>query len=164
MQKLNIAEIKNKAYKERKIYMFIKQVSIFVENKSGTMADVLEILGKNNIDLSALSIADTTDFGILRLIVSDPYKAEKILKENGMVVKLTNVIAVGIEDKPGSLSTILNTLKENNMEIDYMYAFIGKTSHGALVIMKTGDNEKTIDILSQNGIKTVDASEIYDVN
>lgn len=143
--------------------MFIKQVSIFVENKSGTMSEVLDILGKNHIDLSALSIADTTDFGILRLIVSDPYKAEKILKENGMIVKLTDVIAVGIEDKPGSLSEILKTLKESEIEIDYMYAFIGKTSHGALVIMKTIDVEKTTEVLQKHNITTVDASEIYNV-
>lgn len=143
--------------------MFIKQVSIFVENKSGTMAEVLDILGKNHIDLCALSIADTTDFGILRLIVSDPMGAEKILKENGMIVKLTDVIAVGIEDKPGSLSNILNTLKENEIEIDYMYAFIGKTSHGALVIIKAPDNEKTTAVLNAHNITTVDASEIYNV-
>lgn len=143
--------------------MFIKQVSVFVENKAGTMADVLELLGKNGIDLSALSIADTTDFGILRLIVSDPFNAEKILKENGMIVKLTDVIAVGIEDKPGSLSKILNTLKENGIELDYMYAFIGKTTHGAIVIMKTPDAEKTTEILNLHNITTVDASEIYGI-
>ncbi len=141
--------------------MFIKQVSIFVENKSGTMAEVLDILGKNNIDLCALSIADTTDFGILRLIVSAPEKAVKILRENGMIVKLTEVIAVGIEDKPGSLSEILNTLKDSSIELDYMYAFIGKTSHGALVIMKTSDPEKTTEVLKAHNITTVDASEIY---
>ncbi len=141
--------------------MFIKQVSIFVENKSGTMAEVLDILGKNGIDLCALSIADTTDFGILRLIVSAPEKAVKILRDNGMIVKLTEVIAVGIEDKPGSLSEILNTLKDNAIELDYMYAFIGKTSHGALVIMKTSDTEKTTQVLKAHNITTVDASEIY---
>lgn len=143
--------------------MFIKQVSIFVENKSGTMAEAIDILGKNHIDLYSLSIADTMDFGILRLIVSDPFKAEKILKESGMIVKLTDVIAVGIEDKPGSLSNILNTLKDEEIEIDYMYAFIGKTSHGALVIMKTQDSEKTTSVLNAHNITTVDASEIYNV-
>ncbi len=141
--------------------MYIKQVSIFVENKSGTMAEVLDILGKNNIDLCALSIADTADYGILRLIVSAPEKAVKLLKEHNLVVKLTNVIAVGIEDKPGSLSEILNTLKDNKIEIKYMYAFIGKTSHGALVILKTVDMEKTAEILKEHNITIVDESEIY---
>lgn len=141
--------------------MIIKQVSIFVENKTGSMAEVLDILGNNNIDLNALSIADTTDFGILRLIVSDPYKAEKILKENGMVVKLTDVIAVGIEDKPGSLSHILDILKNNAIEIDYMYAFIGKSNTGALVILKLSDPAKATELLKSNSIQVVYASEIY---
>lgn len=141
--------------------MIIKQVSIFVENKTGSMAEVLDILGNNNIDLNALSIADTTDFGILRLIVSDPYKAEKILKENGMVVKLTDVIAVGIEDKPGSLSKILDILKNNAIEIDYMYAFIGKSNNGALVILKLSDPAKATELLKSNSIQVVYASEIY---
>lgn len=141
--------------------MIIKQVSIFVENKTGSMAEVLDILGNNNIDLNALSIADTTDFGILRLIVSDPYKAEKILKENGMVVKLTDVIAVGIEDKPGSLSHILDILKNNAIEIDYMYAFIGKSNNGALVILKLSDPAKATELLKSNSIQVVYASEIY---
>lgn len=141
--------------------MIIKQVSIFVENKTGSMAEVLDILGNNNIDLNALSIADTTDFGILRLIVSDPYKAEKILKENGMVVKLTDVIAVGIEDKPGSLSKILDILKNNAIEIDYMYAFIGKSNTGALVILKLSDPAKATELLKSNSIQVVYASEIY---
>ena len=141
--------------------MIIKQVSIFVENKTGSMAEVLDILGNNNIDLNALSIADTTDFGILRLIVSDPNKAEKILKENGMVVKLTDVIAVGIEDKPGSLSKILDILKNNAIEIDYMYAFIGKSNTGALVILKLSDPAKATELLKSNSIQVVYASEIY---
>lgn len=140
--------------------MYIKQVSIFVENKAGSMAEVLDILGKNDIDLSALSIADSTDFGILRLIVRDPEKAVKLLKENGMIVKLTDVIAVGIEDKPGSLSEILTTIKEAEIEIDYMYAFIGKSSHGALVILKTSDSEKTCEVLKQHNITIVNQEEL----
>lgn len=140
--------------------MYIKQVSIFVENKTGSMAEVLDILGKNGIDLSALSIADSTDFGILRLIVRDPEKAAALLKEDGMIVKLTEVIAVGIEDKPGSLSEILTTLKENEIEIDYMYAFIGKSSHGALVILKTSDAEKTCEVLKQHNITIVNQEEL----
>ena len=143
--------------------MFIKQVSIFVENKTGKMAEVLEILGENNIDISALSIADTADYGIIRLIVSDPYAAEKILKENGLIVKLTDVIAVGIEDKPGSLSKILKTLRESEIEIRYMYAFIGKHTQCALVILKTEDKEKTVDALSSHNITIFDTKEIYRV-
>lgn len=93
--------------------MDVKQISVFLENKSGRLAEVTKILGENNIDISALSIADTTDFGILRLIVNDPDKAEKVLKENGFTVSSTNVIAIGVEDKPGGLSKALEILDAN---------------------------------------------------
>lgn len=138
--------------------MFIKQVSVFVENKAGTMSEILDILAEENIDMSALSVADTSDFGILRLILSEPEKAEKVLKEKGYVVKLTDVVAVGIEDKPGGLSKPLKVLKDNGIGIEYMYAFIGKVSSGALVVMKTSDPEKSLEVLAD---MTVDAREIY---
>lgn len=138
--------------------MFIKQVSVFVENKAGAMSEVLDILAEENIDMSALSVADTSDFGILRLILSEPEKAEKVLKEKGYVVKLTDVVAVGIEDKPGGLSKPLKVLKDNGIGIEYMYAFIGKVSSSALVVMKTSDPEKSLEVLAD---MTVDAREIY---
>lgn len=138
--------------------MFIKQVSVFVENKAGAMSEVLDILAEENIDMSALSVADTSDFGILRLILREPEKAEKVLKEKGYVVKLTDVVAVGIEDKPGGLSKPLKVLKDNGIGIEYMYAFIGKVSSGALVVMKTSDPEKSLEVLAD---MTVDAREIY---
>ena len=137
--------------------MFIKQVSVFVENKAGAMSEVLDILAEENIDMSALSVADTSDFGILRLILSEPEKAEKVLKEKGYVVKLTDVVAVGIEDKPGGLSKPLKVLKDNGIGIEYMYAFIGKVSNSALVVMKTSDPEKSLEVLAD---MTVDAREI----
>lgn len=141
--------------------MFIKQVSVFVENESGNMADVLGILGNNNIDISALSIADKTDFGILRLIVSDPEKAVSILKNEGMIVKLTDVIAIGIEDKSGSLAKALDALKNADIAIEYLYAFIGKSSHGALVVIRADKPEEAITTLKENNINLVDAKEIY---
>ncbi len=141
--------------------MFVKQVSVFVENKSGKTADVIETLGKNDIDIRALSIADTTDFGILRLIVNKPEEAEKLLKEDGFVVRLTDVIAVGLEDKPGSLSRVLNVLKEYEVEIEYIYAFIGKSKYGALVIMKPEDSEKALNVLNSNNIAIANESELF---
>ena len=143
--------------------MYIKQVSVFVENESGNMADVLGVLGKNGIDISALSIADKTDFGILRLIVSDPEKAVSILKEEGMIVKLTDVLAVGIEDKSGSLAKVLDVLKTADVAIEYLYAFIGKSEHGALVIIRADRPEVAIKALTANNIALVDAKEIYRV-
>ena len=143
--------------------MFVKQVSVFVENESGNMANVLGVLGRNNIDISALSIADKTDFGVLRLIVSDPEKAVSILREEGMIVKLTDVLAVGIEDKSGSLAKVLDVLKCEDIAIEYLYAFIGKTNHGALVIIRADKPEKAMETLKANNISLVEAKEIYRV-
>lgn len=143
--------------------MYIKQVSVFVENESGNMADVLGILGKNGIDISALSIADKTDFGILRLIVSDPEKAVSILKEEGMIVKLTDVLAVGIEDKSGSLAKVLDVLKAEDIAIEYLYAFIGKSNYGALVIIRADKQDLATEVLKANNIPLVEAKEIYRV-
>lgn len=138
--------------------MYIKQVSVFVENQPGALSEVLDILAENGINMSALSVADTSDFGILRLIVSDPNEAKKILREKGYIVKLTDVIAVGIEDKPGGLSKPLKLLKENGIAIEYMYAFIGKAEEGALVVMRTTDPEKSLEVLAG---MTVEAKNIY---
>ncbi len=141
--------------------MFIKQVSVFVENKSGKMADVLNILAEHHIGISALSIADTSDFGVLRLIVEDADGAKQILRENGMIVKVTEVIAIGIEHKPGGLATALTALRENDIALDYLYAFIGRGSAGAYVILKTEAQDKAVEVLEAKGFATADNKEIF---
>lgn len=141
--------------------MFVKQVSIFVENKSGRIADIISVLGDNGIDISAMSIADTTDFGIVRLIVSDCEKAERVLKEYGAVVKITEVIAVGVSDTPGGLAKALNVLKDNGVEIAYIYAFVGKSDKGALVVMKVDNPEKALSCFEENNIVTLSAEDVY---
>lgn len=141
--------------------MLIKQISVFLENKSGRLAEVTKVLGQNNIDISALSIADTTDFGILRLIVNNPDMAEKVLKDNQFTVSSTNVIAVGVEDKPGGLHKALGVLENNDTGIEYMYAFVGKTSDEALVILRVDDSDKAIDILTNNGIEVLSSDKVY---
>lgn len=141
--------------------MLIKQISIFLENKSGRLAEVTEILGQNNIDISALSIADTTDFGILRLIVNNPDKAQKVLKDNEFTVSSTNVIAIAVEDKPGGLSKALSVLDKNGMGIEYMYAFVGKTSEQALVIIRVDEADKAIDVLVKNSIEVLSSDNVY---
>ena len=113
--------------------MLIKQISIFLENKSGRLAEVLNILGKNNIDLIAISISDTTDFGILRLIVNKPEEAEKVLQESGCTVNSTEVLAVSVEDKPGSLAEVLAVLARESIDIEYLYA-VGKDTRGQLLL------------------------------
>ena len=136
----------------------IKQISIFVENKFGRLSSIIEVLGKNNIDISALSFADTTDFGILRIIVDKPEEAVIVLKEHGVAVKFTDVIAVTIDDTPGGLSKVLAKLTENNITIDYMYAFVGKKEGKALMVVKTDKMEESEKILSGS---LVNINDIY---
>lgn len=141
--------------------MLIKQISVFLENKSGRLAEVTSTLGSNDINISALSIADTTDFGILRLIVNKPEEAEEILKENGFTVSCTNVIAIAVPDSPGGLAKALEILDKESIGIEYMYAFVGKTTDEALVILRVEAPEKAIDLLTQNGIKVLPSSTVY---
>lgn len=141
--------------------MLVKQISVFLENKSGRLAEVTSILGSSNIDISALSIADTTDFGILRLIVNDPEKAEEVLKENGLTVSCTSVIAIAVADKPGGLAAALKVLDNETIGIEYMYAFVGKSSDDALVILRVEDSQKAIEALEKNGIKVLPSEMVY---
>lgn len=143
--------------------MLVKQISIFLENKSGRLAEVTRILGEDGIDISALSIADTTDFGILRLIVNKPERAEIILKENGFTVSCTSVIAIAITDKPGGLATALEILDKESIGIEYMYAFVGKTTDEALVILRVEDPEKAVNTLNKNNIKVLSSSSVYEL-
>jgi len=138
----------------------VKQISVFLENKSGRLADVTRTLGTNNIDISALSIADTTDFGILRLIVNNPDKAEEVLKKDGFTVASTDVLAIAVEDKPGGLSQALTVLEENSIGIEYIYAFVGKCSNEALVILRLDKPCEAIEILKKNEIKVLEQEDI----
>lgn len=142
--------------------MILKQVSIFIENKSGRLAEVTRVMADNDIDISALSIADTTDFGILRLIVSKPDKAVRVLDENGFTVGITDVIAVAVDDRPGGLYHVLETLENEKIDIEYMYAFIGNTASGrAMVILRVEDPATAADTLKKMGIDVMPSSDIY---
>lgn len=141
--------------------MLIKQISVFLENKSGRLAEVTKLLGENNIDISALSIADTSDFGILRLIVSNPDGALLLLKENNYSVSTTNVLAISVPDSPGGLATALIPLEKENIGIEYMYAFIGKLSNEALVILRIENVDLAIEVLLKNNINILPSKEIY---
>lgn len=143
--------------------MFIQQLSIFVENKPGRLASITKLLKDNNIDIRALSIADTRDFGIMRLIVNNPSKAEKVFKEAGCTVSLTNVIAIGIEDKPGGLSEAMDILYANNISVEYMYAFISKTENTAYVILRVENNDKALEALKENNVKVLKSEDIYEM-
>ena len=137
--------------------MIIKQISIFVENKPGRLAEITDIIAKNNINMSALSLADTSNFGILRIIVDDPNKVEKILKENSVTVSITSVISICVEDKPGGLAEILKLLAAENIAIEYLYAFVSKQNAGkAYVIMRVEEDFKAMEILKTAGYEGLD--------
>jgi len=141
--------------------MLVKQITVFLENKPGRLADVTKTLGSVGIDISALSIADTTDFGILRLIVNDPEKAEMVLKSKGFAVSCTDVIAIAVADEPGGLSAALDILGKEQIGIEYIYAFVGKAEKEALVILKVETPVEAIEVLKKNNIRVLSANEVY---
>ena len=122
--------------------MKVEQISIFIENKSGRLAEITRILGDAGINIRALSLADTSDFGILRLIVNDGAKAATVLKENGFTVNMTEVVAVEVPDRPGGLSAILQTLDRNAINVEYMYAFVERCGGNAIIIFRFDETDK----------------------
>ena len=141
--------------------MSVRQISVFLENKAGRLADVTKVLGDHNIDISALSIADTTHFGILRLIVNHPDEAEEVLRDSGFTVSSSPVLAIAIDDRPGALSKALQALTTNGIGVDYIYAFVGKTQNKALVIFRVEDPETASGILQRAGILVLRDEEVY---
>lgn len=137
--------------------MTIKQLSIFAENRNGALYTVTDILAQATIDIRAFSVADTQDFGVLRLIVSDTAKAKDALAAAGMIVSITDVIAVEIPDTPGGLSSILKVIYDNNVAVEYMYAFvIPHTNSKAYVVLRVPDNDAATAVLQDAGITLID--------
>jgi hypothetical protein len=141
--------------------MKVKQISVFLENKSGRLAQVTRVLGANSINIRALSIADTTDFGILRLIVNDPDSAYRALKEAGFTVSTTDVIAVEVKDDPGGLAQVLEIMQNVNINIEYLYAFLQKATNAALVVFRVEQVDTAIEVLQENNISILDGSRVY---
>ena len=139
--------------------MLIKQLSIFLENKSGRLNEVSTILGNEGINMSAFSIADTSEFGILRLIVSDPERACNILRENLFSVSLTDVVCLNCPNKPGALAKALQILSDNNISIEYLYAY--SMGESAKVVLKPDNLDHCIKVLQEHKIELVRASELY---
>lgn len=131
--------------------MSIRQLTVFVENRRGCLAGITDLLAKNSIDLRALSIADTKDFGILRLIVSDSEKALSVLRESGVLVQITEVIGVKLSDRPGELSAVLAALDRAGINVEYLYAFLTRTEQNAYVVLRVEDNEIATGILAKAG-------------
>lgn len=140
--------------------MLVDQLSVFVENKPGRLHEVTVILKENNIDIRAMSIADTTDFGILRLIVNDPEKAKAAISDAGYAVSLTKVIAIGLNDSPGGLEDALAVLVKASIVVEYMYAFISREQATASVILRVSDNEKAAEEFVKNGVKVLTRDDI----
>lgn len=140
--------------------MAIKQLSIFVENREGTLVTVTDAIAKAGVDIRAMSVADTNDFGIFRLIVTDIDKAKQSLDDAGAFVSITEVVAVALEDKPGALAKVVKILADNNINIEYMYAFITVSKQFAYVVLRVADNEVTEKILTDNGIQLVTEADM----
>lgn len=143
--------------------MTVKQISVFVENKPGQLSEFTKLLEKNNIDLRALSIADTEDFGILRVIVDDSYKTVCMLKEAGYVCSVTPVLAVEIPDRPGSLVGVLDALAAGGVNLEYTYAFLSRKKASAYMIFRVTDNARAVEVLGQSGIKPICQDELADL-
>lgn len=141
--------------------MTIKQVSVFVSNTPGSLTEITKMLAAHHIDIRALSIADTADFGILRLIVNKPDEAIELLRGEGIVVSITDVLAVQLDDQPGSLSGVLDILSEAQISIEYLYAFVTRRSDGAYVVLRVEDCEAANDVLVKNGISLASPEDIY---
>jgi hypothetical protein len=140
--------------------MAIKQLTVFVQNKKGTVVSVTDILSKNNINIRALSIAETQDFGILRLIVNDEKAAEAVLAENGYLIKVIDVVGVKIGDAPGKLTEALGVLDKSEINVEYLYAFMARTEKHAYVVLRVEDNAQAEAALTAAGFKMICEADI----
>jgi hypothetical protein len=140
--------------------MKLKQISIFLENRKGRLWKALNILSNANINIRALSIADTSEFGILRMIVPEPELAKEILEEANFVVKVNDVIAVGVSDEPGGLETVLQLLNKSDINVEYLYAFVEKKSKKAIVVIRTEDIDAGVTALEKGGITLMSSEEV----
>ncbi len=141
--------------------MKVEQISVFLENRAGRLADVTRTLAEAGINIRALSLADTSDFGILRLILTDHEKAKKVLKENGFTVGRTNVVAVEVTDEPGGLHNILDILSSNQINVEYMYAFVQQSGKNAVLIFRFDRTDQAIEVLQKNKLKIIPGEDLY---
>lgn len=140
--------------------MAIKQLSVFVENKEGKLREITDILAKAGIDIRALSIADTSEFGILRLIVRDPQKAKALLEKNGFVATINDVVGVEINDRPGGLAEIIRLFAERDINMEYMYAFLTRTENKAYLVVRVDDASEVENLLESEKIRILTPADI----
>ena len=140
--------------------MNVTQISVFLENRAGQLSNITKVLSENNIDLRAINIAETQDYGVLRIIPADAQKASAVLLENGFIMAMTPVIAVAVPDRPGGLNSLLEALAEENIGIEYMYSVFSMNSGEALMVLQVGEAEKVSALLSEKGFKVSSIEEI----
>jgi hypothetical protein len=141
--------------------MKITQISVFLENRKGRLYEVCSLLGKNDINILALTIAETEDFGVLRTVVNKPEKAIKILKDNGFAANITDVLVVEVQDRPGGLADILKVLNDNNINIEYMHAMVTRHSNNALMVFRFDNPDEALKVLKKNNIKVITKDIIF---
>jgi hypothetical protein len=141
--------------------MKVEQISVFIENKPGGLEEVMRIIKEANINIRTLSLADTSDFGILRLIVNDVDTASRVLRESGLRVSRTTVVAVEVPDRPGGLHSILEALVRENINIEYLYAFVEKSGENAVIIFRFDDSDAAIRVLKQSGFSILPGEKLY---
>jgi hypothetical protein len=141
--------------------MKAEQISVFLENKTGRLAEVMGILSEANVNIRALALADTSDFGVLRLIVDDNVKAVKALKNRGFTVGRTDVVAVEVEDRPGGLHRLLDMLNKAEINVEYMYAFVQHSGENAVMIFRIDNIDEAVRVLEEHNVKVINGSEVY---
>ena len=141
--------------------MKVEQISIFIENKSGRLAEVARVLGEKNVNIRALSLADTSDFGILRLLVDNTNVAFDALKGSGFTVNKTEVVAVEVPDQPGGLCTILQVLDDAEINVEYMYAFAERHADNAVIIYRFDETDEAIKVLQERGVSILGGEQLY---
>ncbi|MFA5323774.1 MAG: ACT domain-containing protein [Smithella sp.] len=142
--------------------MKVEQISVFLENKPGTLVHATRVLKENNVNIRTLSMAETADFGILRLIVNDVEKANQVLKDNGFRVSKTPVVAVEVPDTPGGLHSIMEAVSQEDINVEYLYAFVEKSGQNAVIIFRFDNPEKAIEVLTKNKFTVIPGSKLYE--
>jgi len=140
--------------------MKLTQISVFLENKEGRLYDLCDLLGDHDINIRALNIAETADYGILRMVVDDPRKAVRILQEHQVVTNLTEVVAVEVADRPGGLAAVLRAIRESGLNVEYMYGFFEKKTANALLVFRFDDPDRAVEALESRGIRTCPADTL----
>jgi hypothetical protein len=140
--------------------MAIRQLSVFVENKKGTLHEITDVLAKSGIDLRSMCIADTSDYGIVRIIASEPERAKEVLNDAGHVANVRNVTAFAVPDQPGGLAQVLSILEENSIDIEYMYSLFTHVEGKAYIVFRVSDADKVVSLLAAHGITPSTAEEL----